>query len=80
VAQITDGTTPFGYNSVAVGTSLTGQTIACLPIGGVYVPGTTSPVTVKIQIAAYGSGTASIKAVTSPVIPVIQWKIIQIRA
>jgi hypothetical protein len=80
VVQITDGTTPFGYNTLATPTGLAGQTNACMPVGGIYAPGTTSAVTVKLQLAAYGGGTANIKSNSSPAIPAIQWEIIQIRA
>ena len=46
------------------------------PLIGIYKPGTTSPVTIKIQLAAYTTGPTFILG--APITPSIQWTVEQI--
>lgn len=46
---------------------------------GLYAPGTTSAVIVKVQMAAIGGGTTNIADPTAGLNPVIEWSIVQIK-
>lgn len=46
---------------------------------GMYVPGTTSPITVKIQMAAVGGGVTQINNAVSALVPTINWTVLQIK-
>lgn len=65
-----------GYDQSQNGSGLTGL---CRPVHlhGVYVPGTASAVTVKIQVAAYNGGTETMGDF-SGITPAIHWTVIRI--
>ena len=61
-AQLTDGTTVINGTGIFQQTTTAANTLATTTLSGIYVPGTTSPVTVKVQLAiAAGGGTATIE-------------------
>ncbi len=75
-ASFYDGTTRFAYQ--AFNQASVADVGIFLPLRGIYVPGTASSVTVKIQLIA-ASGTAGIQNVEAlSGIPVIQWTLVQI--
>jgi hypothetical protein len=75
--QLTDGTTVIDNTGFGVAFSGAVSIGAMHSMGGIYVPGTTSPVTVKVQVAAFFGGTANISSDTSLSNPV-EWTIIQL--
>jgi len=80
-ARITDGTTAFGW---AFATQLSsGDTLVFPAVAeGIFVPGTASAVTVKIQLAAGSGATAYLDSAPTPIdssIPTIQWTVLQIK-
>jgi hypothetical protein len=76
VCSLTDGTTPIAQQTYGQGTGLSQS--GNITLVGIYVPGTSSPVTLKIQMASPQSGTATITSV-STLTPSIEWSIIQIK-
>lgn len=74
--SLTDGTTIIDtaqMNGVGVAPASGWDT----HLKGPYTPGTTSPVTIKVQMAAIGGGTTKITDVTAGLVPVIRWRIEQ---
>jgi hypothetical protein len=74
--QMTDGTTP-----ICVGTGFSMNTsvvpyIIPNTLTGVYVPGTSSPVTVKLQVAT--NNISNIVSITSEGSSVIEWTVVRI--
>lgn len=77
--RITDSTTVFGWNAILSPTTA-GVTNICAPVRGIYTPGTTSAVTVKIQIRIAGGTANFANSALDASIPVVQWEIVQISA
>jgi hypothetical protein len=78
--RMTDGTTAFGWNAESAGSGIGTQVDMCLPVGGIYAPGTGSAVTVKIQLSNGGAGTAHMNAQSATTgVPTIQWTVMQIK-
>lgn len=75
--KFTDGTTDFAWDMLLSRGSGTTNLINVLT--GVYVPGTTSAVTVKVQFKTVAGTTTIHSSAFDSSLPAIQWEVIQIR-
>jgi hypothetical protein len=73
--SLTDGTTPICQQTYGQGIAL--QQSGDVTLEGTYAPGSTSPVTIKIQMASPNTGTATLTSISS-LTPSIEWTIIEI--